>query len=154
MKDDATSLDRLHDLVMPPPEPWWPLTPGWMIVLAVLLLVLLAVLLRAFFRWQADRYRREAIQLLDDPSFPDSSLPELVKRVAVTAWPREEVAKLTDRPLLEFLNHTAASEFSREGGDSLEAAAFNPGSVPDPGDLREAVRKWVLHHHREPDLLL
>ena len=32
MNEAATSLDRLHDIVLPPEVPWWPLAPGWYVV--------------------------------------------------------------------------------------------------------------------------
>ena len=148
MKDDATNLDHLHDLLLPPADPWWPLAPGWMILLGLVLVILLAAMLRWFFRWQADRYRREAIRLLDDPSFPDSALPELVKRVALTAWPRTEVANLTDEPLLSFLNRTGGNVFSSEG-PSLEAVAFEQNPAANSTALREEVRRWVMNHRCE-----
>lgn len=151
MKVDPTSLDNLHDLAMPPPEPWWPPTLGWSIIFGVLLAILLAMLLRRCFRWQENRYRREAIRLLGDPSFPDSDLPELVKRVALTAWPRGEVAMLTDEPLLNFLNRTGGNAFGGEIGKALEATAFDPRPARNSHALREAVRHWILKHHRETD---
>lgn len=35
---DPTSLDRLHDLVLPSSVPWWPPAPGWYGVLGLLVL--------------------------------------------------------------------------------------------------------------------
>jgi hypothetical protein len=46
MKDSATNLDRLHDIVVPAPVPWWPPAPGWYVVLTVALIIALYLVYR------------------------------------------------------------------------------------------------------------
>ena len=150
MNDDPSSLDRLHDLVVPPAVPWWPPTPGWELVLAALALGVLALLLKAMMRWQADRYRREALKALDDPGTKPADWSALLKRTALAIWPREEVAHLTGREWLAFLDRTAGmSAFSGGAGSAIESIAFDPKGGEASGDLKSVVREWIKRHRKE-----
>ncbi|MEK7949205.1 DUF4381 domain-containing protein [Luteolibacter soli] len=150
MNDDPASLERLHDLVVPPPVPWWPPTPGWAMVLVALTLVMLALLTKAFIRWQADRYRREALHLLEDPDTKPAEWSALLKRTALAVWPREEVAHLTGKEWLAFLDRTAGmTVFSTGAGNAIESIAFDPKAAGEGGDLKAAVREWIQRHRKE-----
>lgn len=146
----TTSLDRLHDLIVPPPAPWWPPAPGWLILLTLIALLLLTSLLKSFIRWQADRYRREALAKLHDT--PLTGLSALVKRVALTVWPREQVADLTGPAWLSFLDRTGSMNLFVTGpGKSLERVAYDPAARTDEKALRRAVKEWIRKHERKED---
>lgn len=150
MSDDPTSLDRLHDVVAPPPAPWWPLTPGWQIVAIVVGVILVVVLARAFRRWQANRYRREALKLLNPGVTPDHELDALLKRVALSAWPRERVASLSGGTWLAFLDRSGrTTDFTTGPGRALEPLAYDARRTPNPEEseaLRTSVRRWIRQH--------
>lgn len=161
MNPDPTSLDRLHDLVPPPPVPWWPPAPGWYWLLGILTVAAVFLAARAFSRWQKNRYRREALaeyhkllpRLANDRTAALAQMAVLVKRTAISAFPRAEVASLTGKDWLVFLDHSAGmKEFSPESASVLENAAY--GTINDPGDrkAREAaawVGHWLKHHRVE-----
>jgi Domain of unknown function (DUF4381) len=65
MNPDPASLDRLHDVIVPAPVPWWPPAPGWFVVGGALALVVACRLVRAIRHRQLNCYRREALALLD-----------------------------------------------------------------------------------------
>ena len=98
MNTNATSLDRLHDIIVPGPVPWWPPAPGWFWVMAFASIVAVVVLFKGFIRWQHNLYRREALAELGrlETVLSVSSqravgllaLSELLKRTALTAFPR------------------------------------------------------------------
>lgn len=147
MNEDSASLERLHDVVMPPPVPWWPPTPGWAIVLLASGFVVLALLLKAVMKWQANRYRREALGLLDDPATKPGDWSALLKRTALAVWPREYVADLTGNDWLAFLDRTGGmSAFSTGAGKSIERIAFDPKAGEDEGELKAVVREWIERH--------
>jgi hypothetical protein len=162
MNPDPTSLDRLHDVIAPPPVPWWPPAPGWVWVMGFFFVLALVLVLRLFLKWQHNRYRREAlaewkrqdVRLLDS-SERASALTEmsvLLKRVAVTAFPRREVAPLHGSAWLAFLNRTTGTmAYSNSDGAALESAAYNPRSAAEIGDVRaqkisELVLHWITRH--------
>ncbi|QJE98832.1 DUF4381 domain-containing protein [Luteolibacter luteus] len=150
MNEDPTSLDRLHDLVVPPPAPWWPLAPGWWILLGFIAALVLGWLLKSFIRWQKNRYRREALAMLQDT--PVAGLSALVKRVALSAWPREEVADLTGPAWLRFLDRTGGMNlFVAGAGKPLENVAFDPAAKSDDKALRRAVKEWIVKHERKEE---
>jgi hypothetical protein len=150
MNDDPANLDRLHDVVTPPPVPWWPPTAGWAIVLVALGLALLVLLLKIFMRWQANRYRREALALLDDPATKVEEWSALLKRAALAVWPREEVAHLTGKEWLAFLDRTAGmSAFSMGAGKTIESIAFDPKSAGGASELKAVVHEWICRHRKE-----
>src|SRR5689334_20480789 len=92
---DPGSLDRLHDIVMPPPAPWWPPAPAWYVLGCLLLIFSVGMIWNAMALWRRNRYRRaglaELATLQSRASQPATVrlLAELVKRVALAAFPRE-----------------------------------------------------------------
>jgi hypothetical protein len=152
---DPGSLNRLHDIVAPPPVPWWPPAPGWYVVGAVGLVLLGVAARAAVASWRRNRYRREAVAELERlPRGPDAlpAMAELVKRAALAAYPRERVASLTGAPWLEFLDATGGQgRFTNGPGRFLEDATFRrepTKALTDDEftDLIAAVRHWILRH--------
>ena len=108
-------MDLMHGLVMPEAVPWLPQTPGWWVVLGWLVVVLMLVAWQVVIRRRRNRYRREALQSLAKIRATDSAeraqdLPELLKRAALTAWPRSEVAALTGEHWHRFLDRSAGMD--------------------------------------------
>jgi hypothetical protein len=147
---DPTSLDRLHDLVLAPPVPWWPPAPGWRWLIGFAVCVLVGLAARAVSRRRANLYRREALALLAAPSAPIASLPELVKRTALSAYPRETVASLTGDAWLAFLDRTGNTKaFTRGPGRRLVDLAYTPQvAIPqsERAELVATVRQWIERH--------
>jgi hypothetical protein len=158
MNADPGSLENLHDLVMPVPVPWWPPAPGWFIVSAVLVTVLGWWLIRAIQQWQSNSYRREALILLGKIDGSGAELPILIKRVALSAYPRERVASLTGEQWLAFLDQTGHTDaFTTGAGRWLARVAYEPQltaslSTSELNGLRTAVRDWILRHQPETPL--
>jgi hypothetical protein len=162
VKPDPTSLDRLHDLVLPPAAPWWPPAPAWYWVLGLLAVLALVYLIRALLHWQHNRYRREALHLatleqqrLHNPATRVEALVklgEILKRTAITAFPREQTASLTGPSWLAFLDRTSPTPGSLPADlTALETAAYDPRTAgkidaPQAARLAEAVRDWLAHH--------
>ncbi|MBY2922305.1 DUF4381 domain-containing protein [Rhizobium leguminosarum] len=157
------ALRSLHDIVVPAPVSWWPQTWGWALVAALLAFTALLVVLRWIRLYRANAYRREALALLEGISSklrhpatrPDAirDLAEILKRTALGAWPREEVASLSGDGWVRFLD-----AHDEDGtGDTLERllddfeyhgaeiVADLPSNVC--GDLVIAARKWIEQHH-------
>jgi len=154
MTNDLASLDRLQDIVTPPPVPWWPPAPGWY-VLGALLFILLALGLVVWLqRYRANAYRREALRELDaleaKRQWPE--LPVLLKRVALTAFPRAEVASLTGDSWIAWLNQRGGgTEVSPELAQMLTEKVYNPSSEAicadrDWRNVAASVRDWILTH--------
>lgn len=153
---DPASLSRLHDIITPPPISWWPLAPGWGVV-GIALLVLLLWLMWCYVTWlRRNAYRREALRLLKALPVHSSSLPqldELLKRVALSAYPREQVASLSGIAWLKFLDGTMHGKTvhggSFVGGSArvLAEAAYQREEFQ--GDIRAvltAAENWIRHH--------
>jgi hypothetical protein len=165
MNSDAASLDKLHDIVAPAPVPWWPPAPGWFWVGALVAAALLAVLLRSIARWQHNRYRREALAALDRQEAALSNpqqraaaigeLSELLKRTALTAYPRKKVAALTGAAWCRFLDRTGRdTDFGGRSAAALQYAAYDPHAAArlDSHQLRDLVanvRRWIQTHSTE-----
>jgi hypothetical protein len=157
MNPDPSSLERLHDVILPLPVPWWPPAPGWLVVGASVVVILGWWLIRAIRYWQSNSYRREALALLDKVDGSEAELATLIKRVALSAYPRERVASLTGEQWLVFLNRTGSTDaFTTGGGRWLARLAYEPKlvaslSTVELNGLRAAARDWIIRHRPEED---
>jgi len=157
MKPDPTSLDRLHDLVLPPVLPWWPPAPGWY---AFFILLILAGGWLAWRWWQhrrADAYRRAALQEL--AYLRDATaVAELLRRTALAVVPRPLVAGMTGRAWTDWLAAQCPDPMPDPVRSQLYAGVYGrPAPDQDLARLRAYAACWIARHHlvssddRRPD---
>ena len=154
---DPGSLQNLNDVLLPAPVGWWPPAPGWFVVAALLLVALGWLAARRWRRWSRNRYRREALrslaQLRAGGAAAARGVPELLKRAALSAWPRDAVAALSGDDWHRFLDGTARmSCFCGSAGrtlDSLAYGAAEPLPADEAEDLYREAERW-LRRHRAP----
>lgn len=159
---DPASLERLHDVVSLPPVSWWPVAPGWYGLAFVATVALIALLWRLRRHRLRDRYRHEALAEL--AALRTESLPApsavarrmvLLKRTALSAYPRAEVASLSGAAWWRYLDeHIDEPLFAPGLGAACEALAYRD---QDPDESEEAthrlerfdlaVEQWILRHH-------
>jgi hypothetical protein len=155
MNPDPTSLDRLHDVIVPPPVSWWPPAPGWVVIGFILALILVYWLIQGVRHWQSNCYRREALKLLETADFSGVELATLIKRVALSVYPRTRVASLTGEQWLIFLDQTGRTDaFTKGSGRWIARLAYEPqliASLPDAEQrgLIAAIRVWITRHRAE-----
>lgn len=104
----ATSLDLMHDIVVPPAVSFWPLASGWIALVLILVAYMFHIGLTLWTKHRLNSYRREALQELltlakNDGVEETERLLTLMKRVALQYFGRERVAALSDTAWWEFV---------------------------------------------------
>ena len=161
----APSLSQLADVVQPAPVSWMPQTAGWEVLGVVLAVLVLWLAWRGVRRWWRNRYRRDALAELhrlelrwqaDTSTGPEvlEALPVLVKRCALAAWPRDQVASRSGAEWARFL--LANAGHATHGAEALaplvreiqyhDTAALKRVSPHDVRVLIEASRQWIQGH--------
>lgn len=150
----------LIDIPLPEPVSLWPQTWPSRILLVLVVVGLVYGTVRAIHHWRVNRYRRQALSELKGiearattltPADLASALASLLRRTALAAFPRDEVAVLTGAAWLSFLDRTGGGQaFSQGPGRVLEITVYGPAAGGDPAGQIGAVRGWIRGHRREP----
>lgn len=143
-------LDRMHDVVEPAAVSWLPQTDGWWVLLAwSLLLLVLAVLKLVQYR-RRNAYRREALAELGsitaaaDPSAA-AAIAGLVKRTALTVFPRTEVAALYGDAWADFLRTSGGNDPEIDAAaTAIARAAYAPDN--DMETIVRGAERWIRRH--------
>lgn len=141
-------LNKLHDFYQPPPPSWLPQTTAWYMIFGVLALCLGWLAWRISARWRQNRYRRAALRQLY--MIGASEIPELLKRTALAAWPREQVAGLSGEPWVRFLEqHASTVQPHQEALNLLLDVAYRCPKLTfeEARALREFAAAWIRGHH-------
>ncbi len=154
-------LSQLHDIHLPPPVGWWPPAPGWWVLLLLVVAagILLGWLLRRRSRHlelylntrqELDRIRRQFAAQGDFPWLA-AELSRLLRRTAITLGPEEEVAGLTAKAWLAWLDSRLGSkDFTTGPGRHLVEAAYQQaGQIEDAEALLSLVETWLEKVTRE-----
>jgi len=151
---DPASLP-LRDIHLPDPVSWWPLAPGWwaLMVLIVMVVLLIAYCIR--------RYRNHKISALylakqeleriktdfninQDKSNLVKELSELIRRLSISIFPREESAGLTGEAWLKFLDqYSAKNEFNNGIGRVLIEAPYQANPEFNTNELIGLISRWL-----------
>ena len=154
-------LAELRDIHLPPDPLWWPPAPGWWLaaVFAVLVLIGLGVALRRHA--VRTRPRRRALELLHDiaadiatdvatdtrhdrPHPGLQRLSRLLRRVALQAFPREQVAGLSGDRWLQFLDRSGGTDqFTSGSGQPLATGPYRPVGSVDLTALVGLSDRWI-----------
>jgi hypothetical protein len=161
--ESAQALEKLHDVVLPPPVSMTPQTAGWYVLFALAGLLLLVTCVALARKRLRNRYRREALRELaaleagaGDGAARNAALralPGLLRRTALAVWPRDEVAPLSGDAWLTFLDRTYGGDgFAKGPGKLVALAAYEPDrDLAGIGekDAREAFAlagEWIRRH--------
>ena len=157
----STTADPVAGLIdVPLPREVSLLPQTWEARLAIVLLIVAvgAAVWRYAHLRRINRYRREALAELgriegarnSGPSDLLSSLTLLVRRTALAAFPREQVAPLVGPAWLTFLDRSyGGEEFSRGVGHLLVSGPYQQ-MPPEGAELQSLVllvRRWIRGHH-------
>lgn len=147
MKSDPTSLERLHDIILPTAVSWWPLAPGWYVFLGLVLLIVIWLAYRFWKRWRANAYRRQALQEL--ASITDSfAIAELLRRTALAVMPRSEIAGKTGPDWADWLAGHCPFPMASEVHQLLAAGVYSiSGKEQSIKILRDYAASWITDHH-------
>lgn len=136
---DPSDLSNLRDIVVPLAVSWWPPAPGWWAVGATVAIAAGLAVAAAVRRRQRDAYRREALQALDTAQPADISA--ILKRAALVAFPREQVASLSGPAWLAFLDRTGGTTFA-----NTALASLTYGGSGDKEAVLAEARRWIARH--------
>ena len=147
-------LAQLHPLREPAAVAWWPPAPGWWL-LSLALVLALAVLMGWLWRHRRrNRYRLLGLRRLQalrtrfakdgDAGKCRADINALLKRVALHAYPRDEVAALHGVHWETFLEHTSSAGVSFSGATS--AHYQRNSDAADVEQLYLAAATWIQRH--------
>jgi hypothetical protein len=159
---DPGNLSNLRDIIEPATIPWWPLAPGMVLIIVLIMLWTAVAMLLWWRHWRRNAYRRQALAdmaaiatKIRSPQTRPTGLQQLsvlLKRVALAAFPRAEVAALAGAEWAKFLDGQIGDDFFRSGpGRVLAAASSDPdvGAELTPSDcdrLIQTARRWITAH--------
>lgn len=142
-------LSQLHDIHLPEPVSWWPLAIGWWLLL-LLLMVAAVVGYWRYRRHQRLQWRRDALaelrQLQQQQLSPKErviELSKLLRRVAITRFPRDEAASLTGDKWLAFLDQQMKEPGFQKSGRILITAPYSNLVDVDLGELVALCERWI-----------
>jgi hypothetical protein len=157
--NDAVSnaLASLRDIQAAPIPSYWPPAAGWWILtLLLLLMILLAAYQgrRYYQRWQRRRQVLHHLAQLHAVSQTENDLRSfaaglsiLLRRVALTLYPRQNVAGLSQNEWLQFLDATGGQgQFQQGAGRHLITAPYTARPQIDSDALYVLARNWIKHN--------
>lgn len=150
------SYMELQAMFVAPSEParisMTPATEGWLWV-GLVVVALLAVCLVKWIKYRtANAYRRAGLSALKLAGDDAGAIADVLRRVALVAYPRKSVAALHGDDWLRFLDSSwAKSGFESDIGRKMLAAPYHaiPTSVTG---LNRLAADWVRHHKVEAEL--
>lgn len=165
----ADPLAELRDIHLPAPIDNWPPALGWWLLALLGMISVIAIAYGLWRYWHANQYRREAMVQLKQLRQQHASTSgdylyhytTLLKRVALTRYPRAKVAALTGEHWVAFLDETGGTrEFSMGVGQVLiqgqyqaprRTGATNLDNI-DIEALHKLGERWIKRHRDLPDL--
>jgi hypothetical protein len=143
---DPASLDRLHDIALPPEVPWWPLAPGWYAVIALVLAAAVWLSCSAWKRWRSNAYRRAALQELKSLQTA-AAIAELLRRTALAIAPRPVIAELTGSAWLDWLAEQCPEPMPEIVRTQLKVGIYKATpATTDLSSLQTYATRWITHH--------
>lgn len=150
---DEQALAQLKDIHLPGAIGWWPLAPGWYLLSTLLTLLLCLALYLAYKRYKNGLAKKQALQLLaryqqqynkeGNAQLTSALISELLKRVALVYYPREQVASMYGEQWLEFLNHSSNNIDFNQVRAMLLDSPFKRGERTDLAPLIGCAQLWI-----------
>lgn len=139
----------------------WPLAAGWWVVIIIVVIALGFASYKGFRYRQMKRQQHAILNALDTinqtlqrdkSSIAISQINQLLRRLALMHFPRQQVASLTGKQWLAFLDKTGKTTVFSQGAGRILAEGPYVAQLPTTVDhqgLAKAVKQWLTHINRD-----
>lgn len=144
---------QIKDIHLPLSPEMWPPAPGWWLLAVIVLFFLFWIISRLRRLWRRKQLQKEILASLNElqREYSDEQIPHflaevsiLLRRVALMKFPRRQVAALTGKDWLSFLDqHGGDGQYSNGVGSVLAAGPYSRRSEVDKDALLLLTRKWI-----------
>lgn len=145
----------LRDIHFPEAVSWWPLAPGWWIVMALLILFMVFLYWWLFIKKVPTRsiadIASEEFKLIQtnfgkhqNKAQLAKDLSEFLRRVCISLFPRTDTAGLTGHSWLAFLDQALdRPEFTQGCGKVINEAPYQSSPEYDEQQLLSLIENWL-----------
>jgi hypothetical protein len=163
MNEELSGLDLigLLERLEPIPEPalvsLWPQTQAWLWVGLLVFGFAAWLMRRSLRRRRANAYRRVALREIGAAAESPAALAEILRRTALAAFPRTEVAGLYGDEWLGFLDRTGGLDRTGAGCDFRDGVGRAFAHAPyaretaESAELAALAARWVRGHRNEAE---
>jgi hypothetical protein len=154
---DLNLVQQLRDLHLPPAPGMWPLAWGWWLMIACCI-IFLALSPRLYAIWQLRQGKLRFLQQLKtiedayqaNPNQPLllTEFAYLLKRVALSYFPRQEVASLHGEAWVMFLRSTSKQALPDKMTSLLTDHLYQAECKEDLGPYFVFARHWIKQQRK------
>lgn len=162
MAANAQELAQLRDIHLPSPIGWWPLAPGWYFILGLCIAILIWGSYLAWRYHENARAKKQALKILihyeqeyqreRNSQKSAACVGELLKRVALVYYPRQQVAGLQGEEWLVFLNETGKAVDFFSVKKEITELPYKPSHNQDLSLLFAQAKLWIKQRRGRPCL--
>ncbi len=164
--NDQDPLAQLRDIHVPEAVGLWPPAPGWWLLAAIILAAIVVTIVWRYRLYKNNRYRGEASKNLDvawkcflenkDAQAYILQLTQVLKRTALTAYPKLPINRMSGNQWLSFLDTTMPSSsnlFCSGPGKQLLDLPYQPPQRKNVDALNSELKplhklckQWIKEH--------
>ncbi len=153
---EVKELAKLKEIALPETISYFPQTPAWYILFAVIVLLILFYSWKQYKHYKRNKYRKVALTELSKIKREKTyqEIPELVKRVTLVFSNRNEIASLSGKPWLEYLNksYNGNGFSSRVGKLFIDLSYSSPDNISQyhQGEIEtliDLISEWIMKHN-------
>jgi len=153
------SLDNLHNIIVPDTVGFFPLAPGWYLLLLLLLALLFHFGYSYYKAYQKEQYKRDAqeeLKILHNKNRENTiALLGLAKRVGIAAYGREIIVPLQGDTWWDFIESHSRAIVDPEIRGSIARLLYEEGVVFDAcvfDTVFLMVSQWIKTHEAVSDV--
>ena len=149
-------LAELRDIHLPDAISWWPLAPGWWLLITISLVAIVYICAMLLKGYNERLYRRQALQKIHQIQGHDQqhliALFEILKQVANSAYPQRNFASLAANDFVHFLQNSCKTPVFKNIPDNWEALLYSnrQASSEQQKQLMEQLhsdaKSWIKQH--------
>jgi hypothetical protein len=149
-------LAQLRDIHLPDPISWWPLAPGWWL-LAIIGIAGSVIAGRLLVKRYKNRsYRRQALAQLKRLDHSDCqqrliAVFELLRQVALSAYPQGNFASLAPNEFVHFLQSSSGKPLFNDLADNWQWLLYAQQPQIEDQLVEQVIanaKLWVINHPR------
>lgn len=137
--EQAQLLEQLRDVHLPNDVSWWPLAPGWWIIIGLVTIIAILLIVKAYLKKRHYRFARYAIAELEqlkhstEPRWLAKS-QNIMRRLGLCYVDEAELGQLSQTEWLDFLKQTNRQSLSVETINAFVDLPYKPATATDKLD--------------------